>query len=43
MSIKEIIVSWEDSAKAMASSSEEWSEWDETISDGLEYISWYGE
>ena len=33
-------MSWEETAKAMAVSSEEWSEWDETASDGLEDIPW---
>ena len=36
----DVKMSWEDTAKAMAVSSEEWSEWDETASDGLEDIPW---
>lgn len=36
----DVKMSWEETAKAMAVSSEEWSEWDETASDGLENIPW---
>ncbi len=33
-------MSWKKTAKAMAASSEEWSEWDETVADGLADIPW---
>ena len=36
----DVKMSWEETAKAMAESSEEWSEWDETASDGLADIPW---
>ena len=36
----DVKMSWEETAKAMAPSSEEWTEWDETVSDGLEDIPW---
>jgi len=36
----DVKMSWEETAKAMAVSSEDWSEWDETASDGLEDIPW---
>ncbi|MFA7174512.1 MAG: hypothetical protein WC340_14100 [Kiritimatiellia bacterium] len=36
----DVKMSWEETANAMAASSEEWSEWDETAADGLEDIPW---
>lgn len=33
-------LSWEDTARAIALSSENWSEWDVTLSDGLDSIPW---
>jgi len=33
-------LSWEDTARAMAASSENWSEWDAAVADGLEEIPW---
>lgn len=33
-------LSWRDTAQAMASEEEDWSEWDATASDGLENIVW---
>ena len=33
-------LSWEDTAREMASSSEDWSEWDATDADGLDTIPW---
>ena len=33
-------LSWEDTAREMASSSEDWSEWDATGADGLDTIPW---
>ena len=33
-------MSWDETAKAMAESNEDWSEWDEAASDGLEDIPW---
>jgi len=33
-------LSWEETARAMAAASEDWSEWDETSADGLEQIPW---
>ena len=35
-------LSWEETAQAMANSQEDWSEWDATISDGLERLPWDG-
>lgn len=36
----DIKMSWEETARAMVTSAEDWSEWDETVSDGLENIPW---
>jgi antitoxin component of MazEF toxin-antitoxin module len=33
-------LSWEDTARAMADEAEEWSEWDETLADGLDQLPW---
>jgi antitoxin component of MazEF toxin-antitoxin module len=33
-------LSWDDTAREMASSSEDWTEWDATDSDGLDTIPW---
>ena len=33
-------LSWEETARAMAASAEDWSEWDVTLADGLEYVPW---
>ncbi len=33
-------LSWEDTALAMALESEDWSDWDVTLSDGLEQLDW---
>lgn len=33
-------LSWEDTARAMASEAEDWSAWDETLADGLDQIPW---
>ncbi|HYN80607.1 MAG TPA: hypothetical protein VES88_03830 [Gemmatimonadaceae bacterium] len=33
-------LSWEDTARAMAASEEDWSEWDALTADGLEVIPW---
>jgi antitoxin component of MazEF toxin-antitoxin module len=33
-------LSWDDTARAMASATEHWSAWDETLSDGLDQIPW---
>jgi len=33
-------LSWEDTAREMASDAEEWGDWDSTLSDGLEGIQW---
>jgi antitoxin MazE len=33
-------LSWEDTARAMANETENWSAWDETLSDGLDQIPW---
>ncbi len=33
-------LSWEDTARAMADEPENWSAWDEVLSDGLEQIPW---
>lgn len=33
-------LSWEDTAREMASSREDWSEWETTDADGLEKSSW---
>lgn len=36
-------LSWEDTARAMASSEEDWSEWDTLAADGLEAVPWQHE
>jgi hypothetical protein len=33
-------LSWEDTARAMASADEDWSAWDVVLSDGLEDVPW---
>jgi antitoxin component of MazEF toxin-antitoxin module len=33
-------LSWEDTAREMAASDEDWSEWDVTLADGIETIPW---
>ena len=33
-------LSWEDTARAMADEPENWSAWDETLSDGLDHVPW---
>jgi antitoxin MazE len=33
-------LSWEETAQAMAAAGEDWSEWDATVSDGLEELPW---
>src|ERR1035438_3037635 len=33
-------LSWDDTARAMASEAENWSAWDETLSDGLDQVPW---
>ena len=33
-------LSWEETAREMAASGEDWSEWDCTLADGLEQIPW---
>ena len=33
-------LSWEDTARAMATEAENWSAWDETLADGLDQIPW---
>ena len=35
-------LSWEETAREMAASREDWSEWDGTLADGLDQISWDG-
>jgi len=35
-------LSWEETAKAMARSQEDWGEWDATVSDGLDSLPWGG-
>ena len=34
-------LSWQDTAREMATSSEDWTEWDATIADGLEKLAWH--
>jgi antitoxin component of MazEF toxin-antitoxin module len=36
-------LSWEETAQAMAHSQEDWSEWDATLSDGLDSLPWDGD
>ena len=33
-------LSWEETAKEMAASGEDWSEWETTVADGMEQIPW---
>lgn len=33
-------LSWEDTAREMAASPEDWSAWDAALADGLEYVPW---
>ena len=33
-------LSWEETAREMAASGEDWSEWDSTVDDGLDEIPW---
>jgi hypothetical protein len=33
-------LSWDDTAREMAASLEDWSAWDATTSDGLDYLPW---
>ena len=33
-------LSWEETARAIAASDEDWSEWDSTVADGIESWSW---
>jgi antitoxin component of MazEF toxin-antitoxin module len=35
-------LSWEETAREMAASVEDWSEWDGTLADGLDQIPWDG-
>jgi antitoxin MazE len=35
-------LSWEDTAREMAASREDWSEWDAAAADGLEDLPWHG-
>ena len=35
-------LSWEETGRQMAASGEEWSEWDSTLSDGLDQAPWQG-
>lgn len=35
-------LSWEDTAREMAASGEDWSEWETTLADGLDQIPWDG-
>lgn len=34
------LLSWEETARAMAASDEDWSEWDVTLGDGLDALKW---
>jgi antitoxin MazE len=34
------LLSWEETARAMAASEEDWSEWDSTLADGLDAVPW---
>ena len=36
----DVKMSWEDTAKAMAASSENWLQWDTTTADGLDTVPW---
>jgi antitoxin component of MazEF toxin-antitoxin module len=33
-------LSWEDTAREMAASSEDWAAWDSALADGLQYVPW---
>ena len=33
-------LSWEDTARAMEKAAEDWSDWDDTVADGLEQVPW---
>ena len=33
-------LSWEDTARAMSAEPEDWSDWDTTLADGLDEVSW---
>lgn len=33
-------LSWEDTAREMAASGEDWNAWEATVGDGLQHISW---
>jgi antitoxin component of MazEF toxin-antitoxin module len=33
-------LSWEETARAMASAAEDWCEWDHTLTDGLDQLEW---
>jgi antitoxin MazE len=33
-------LSWEETARAMAASGEDWSDWDATVADGLDALPW---
>jgi antitoxin MazE len=33
-------LSWEETARAMAASDEDWSDWDATLADGLDAVPW---
>ena len=39
----DVKMSWADTAKAMAASSEEWSDWDGVAADGLDGVQWVSE
>lgn len=34
------LLSWEETARAMAAAEEDWSEWDSTLADGLDALPW---
>mgnify|MGYP005854280081 CR=1 FL=1 len=34
------VLSWEETAREMAATKEDWSKWDQTVGDGLETIPW---
>jgi len=36
----DVKMSWDDTAKAMAAASEDWSEWDAVVADGLDGVRW---
>ena len=35
-------LSWEETAREMAASSEDWSDWETTLADGLDQVPWSG-